>query len=751
MDHFPTRDEIVQFVREQKGKVSKRDIAKAFQIKGADRIPLKRLLREMSAEGLLDGSRKTGLRQKGDLPNVCVIRVTGNHPEFGLQARAVQDGDVLDGDDDPIISINESVGRNRQQRSLSASPGDTALARLRRVSDGHYEARLIRKLGGSEGQIIGVLTERPDGLWISPADRRERYEYKVKQTGDAQDGDLVIGEKLTAPRMGVRQANIIETLGSADAPNAYSLLAIAEQGIATVFPDAVRQEAEAVQQANSASHEDLSDIAFITIDPHDARDHDDAVFASPDDDPSNAGGYIVWVAIADVAAYVTPNSHMDREARKRGNSVYMPDRVVPMLPERLSTDLCSLRENQTRPCLAVRMTINAEGRKISHAFHRGLMRSIAKLSYQQAQKAFDGQCEEAFAHLDAPVLAPLWQAYQLMAQAREARGPLVIDRPERRIELSDAGQIMRIYTPPRLEAHRLIEEMMVAANVCAAETLEKHKRTLIYRVHDTPPSERVKALADFIRPLGVKMDLGQTVLPRLFNSLMRQAAESEHGPTISEAVLRSQAQAIYDTENIGHFGLNLGRYAHFTSPIRRYADLTVHRALIAALKFGTDGQTPEEAETLGEIAEAISATERNAMLAERKASDRYLAAYMSKQIGDSFTGRISGVSRAGLFVKLDDSGADGLIPISRLGDERFYADEDNLMLSGGTTGLTFRIGQEIEVKLEEATPIQGGLLFSLEEGGAYETHKRQRRANHASKRRPNYSRKPQKTRRRRSR
>ena len=274
---------------------------------------------------------------------------------------------------------------------------------------------------------------------------------------------------------------------------------------------------------------------------------------------------------------------------------------------------------------------------------------------------------------------------------------------------------------------------------------------LIYRAHDTPPSERVKALADFIRPLGVKMDLGQTVLPRLFNSLMRQAAESEHGPTISEAVLRSQAQAIYDTENIGHFGLNLGRYAHFTSPIRRYADLTVHRALIAALKFGTDGQSPEEAETLGEIAEAISATERNAMLAERKASDRYLAAYMSKQIGDSFTGRISGVSRAGLFVKLDDSGADGLIPISRLGDERFYADEDNLMLSGGTTGLTFRIGQEIEVKLEEATPIQGGLLFSLEEGGAYETHKRQRRANHASKRRPNYSRKPQKTRRRRSR
>ena len=760
MAHFPSRDEIVQFISEQQGKVSKRDIAKAFQIKGADRIPLKRLLREMAAEGLLDGSRKSGLIRKGDLPNVCVIRVTENHREFGLQARAVQDGELRDGPDDPHITINETTSRNRQQRSVSASVGDTALARLKQIEDGVYEARLIRKLGGSEGEIIGVLSERPDGLWIAPADRRERYDYKVKDQGPAEIGDLVIGEKLSTTRMSVRQANILDSLGSAEAPNAYSLLAIAEQGIATVFPDDVLQEAEAVQQADNTHHEDLTDIAFVTIDPHDARDHDDAVFATRDDDPNNPGGFVVWVAIADVAAYVTPGSHMDREARKRGNSVYMPDRVVPMLPERLSTDLCSLREKQIRPCLAVRMVINAEGRKTAHAFHRGLMRSAAKLSYEQAQKAFDGAVESDFADIDQSVLQPLWQAYQLMASAREARAPLVIDRPERRIELSDEGQIMRIYVPPRLEAHRLIEEMMVTANVCAAETLEKHKRTLIYRVHDTPPADRVKALADFIRPLGIKLDLGQTVLPRLFNSLMGQAGDHEHGASVSEAVLRTQSQAIYDTENIGHFGLNLGRYAHFTSPIRRYADLTVHRALIAALGFGTDGQTPEEAESLADIAEAISGTERNAMLAERKASDRYLSAYMSKQIGDSFTGRISGISRAGLFVKLDHSGADGLIPISRLGDERFYTDDDNLMLTGGTTGLTFRIGQEIEVKLEEATPIQGGLLFSLEQGGSIETDNRRhtRRARHPGQRHGQASRhrrggnsKPKKTRGRRSR
>jgi ribonuclease R len=736
LSHFPTREDIVKFIGDQPGKVGKRDIAKAFQIKGSDRIPLKKLLREMAAEGLLDGSRKGGIQRAGDLPNVCVIRVTGRDRDSGLTARAVHDGEVMEGPDAPQISIDETTSRNRNHRTVVVVPGDTALARLRRLKDGVYDARIIRKLGGSEGQIIGLLTQRPDGLWIVPADRRERYDFRVVETTDAKDGDLVVGEKLQSARMSARKAKVINTLGPADAPNAFSLLAIAEQGIATVFPDAVLAEAESVQQATTQSHEDLTHIDFVTIDPHDARDHDDAVHASPDEDPENAGGFVIWVAIADVAAYVTPHSEMDREARKRGNSVYMPDRVVPMLPERLSTDLCSLREKQTRPCLAVRMRIGADGRPLDHQFHRGLMRSVAKLSYQQAQAAFDGAIDPAFEALDARVLQPLWQAYQRMAQARDARGPLNINRPERRIELDDAGRIARIYSPPRLEAHRLIEEMMVAANVCAAQTLERHKRTLIYRVHDTPPAERVRALADFIRPMGIKLSLGQTVLPNLFNSLMQQADTGDHGPSISEAVLRTQSQAIYDTENLGHFGLNLGRYAHFTSPIRRYADLTVHRALIAALKLGEDGQTAEEAENLPDIAQAISLTERNAMLAERKASDRYLSAYMSKQIGDSFTGRISGVSRAGLFVKLDDSGADGLIPISRLGAERFYADDDNLTLSGGTTGLTFRIGQEVEVKLEEATPIQGGLLFSLESGGSTESSNphRPRRGGHPGQR-----------------
>jgi ribonuclease R len=397
----------------------------------------------------------------------------------------------------------------------------------------------------------------------------------------------------------------------------------------------------------------------------------------------------------------------------------MPDRVVPMLPERLSNDLCSLRENETRPCMAVRMQIAANGQKTGHQFYRGLMRSVAKLSYAEAQHAFDGDCLPAFAHLNDTVLQPLWQAYQCMVEAREQRQPLRINRPERRIEMDGKGKITRIYIPPSLEAHKLIEEMMVTANVCAAETLEKAKRPLIYRVHDTPPDDRVRALSDFLRSMNVKLSLGQTLLPKLFNGLMEQAADQPYAPTISEAVLRTQAQAVYTIENIGHFGLNLGRYAHFTSPIRRYADLTVHRALIAALKAGKDGQTDAEAEALPDIAEAISQTERRAMLAERSAGERYLSAHMSRQIGESFSARISGVSRAGLFVTLDDSGADGLIPISQLGDERFYADESNMFMTGGTSGISFRIGESVEVELEEATPLKGGLLFSLVDGGTY--------------------------------
>ena len=727
MADLPSRDDILKFVAEQTGKVGKREIARAFRLNGSDRIALKRLLREMAAEGLLEGARKSGMRVQGDLPNVCVIRVTGRDAENHLVARAIREGDVMDAPDGPLITIVEPGGRGRVNRSAQlVSPGDTALARLARIHKNQYEARIIRKLGGAQPHIIGVIRHRPDGAWVVPVNRQERYEYRAREGADGLEEDtLVKAEKTSAARNANATVKIVEAFGSAAGPHAFSLIAIAEQNLPIDFPEAAIVEANETKPLaidtdaiDISARTDLRDIAFVTIDPADARDHDDAVYAEPDTHPDNAGGYIVWVAIADVAAYVTPDSAMDKEARKRGNSVYMPDRVVPMLPEHLSNDLCSLREQEDRPCMAVRMQIDAQGKKRTHKFVRGLMRSVAKLSYQEAQGIFDVQPGAGSTGLDG-ILGALWQAYLLMAQARDARAPLIIDKPERRIDMNEQGAITRIYIPPRLEAHRLIEEMMIAANVCAAQTLEKAQVPLLFRVHDAPAPERLTALADFIRPLGTRLDLGQPVVPALFNRIMVKAREGEHYPTIAEAILRTQSQAVYTPENIGHFGLNLGQYAHFTSPIRRYADLIVHRALIRALKLGDDGLTDAEIEKLPAIAEAVSATERRAMIAERTATDRYLSAFMSDKIGECFKGQISGVSRAGLFIKLDDTGADGLVPISRLGAERFFVDDDKLSLIGGTTGTVFRIGQLVEIRLMEATPLQGGLLFSLEDYASF--------------------------------
>ena len=602
--------------------------------------------------------------------------------------------------------------------------GDQILARLNETSPGIYRADTIKVItrAGSE-KVIGILKGNlePDkkgkiSAYIEPIERRARHIFNISGTlpDNCAEGDIVVAEKISAVRSAQRhhpqQVKVTERVGSPEAPDAFSLIAIAEQSIPIEFPDAVIQQSEALKQFSMEGRQDLRELPLITIDPADARDHDDAVYACPDDNPDNEGGYLVWVAIADVATYVPPETPLDKEALKRGNSVYLPDRVVPMLPEKISNNLCSLRPDEERPCLVVKMTIDKNGNKKTHKFSRAIMKSAARLSYQQAQTGFDNQPDETATPVYETVLKPLWAAYQLMTKAREKRAPLDLDIPERKIIMNN-GRIEDIFTPQRLEAMRLIEEMMVSANVCAAETLEKHKTPLIYRVHNIPSEEKVYALAGFVKPLGVVIDLGQPMIPRLFNRLLEGARETEYGFMIQEAVLRTQSQAVYDPENIGHFGLNLSRYAHFTSPIRRYADLIVHRALIRALKFGSDGLPDSQIENLDETAAHISSTERRAMLAERSAKERYLSAFMSTRIGNEFAGHITGVTKSGLFIRLDDTGAEGFSPMSYLGRERFFANEDGMSLTGGTTGKTYRIGQTIAVRLLETNPIAGGMLM----------------------------------------
>jgi ribonuclease R len=594
--------------------------------------------------------------------------------------------------------------------------GDRLLVRFEKPEGGETEARLIKRLGQSAHRLLGVVRKGRGETRVEPVDRksRDRLILTGPEAMALSDGDLVLAEVGAArERYGPRHGKLLEVVGREDEPRAASMIAIHSHGLPTGFTAAAEVEAESAEPPTLAGRTDLRDLPLITIDPSDARDHDDAVYAHPDDDPKNAKGWVVWVAIADVAAYVRPGSALDREARDKANSVYFPDRVEPMLPERLSNGLCSLRQGEARACIAVRMVFDAEGRKRSHRFVRGLMRSAAKLAYEQAQGAIDGSPDDVTGPLLEPVLRPLWAAYGVLKIGRDKRSPLEIQSTERRILIGADGKVASITPRSYLEANKLIEEMMIQANICAAETLEQRHTPLIYRVHEAPSQEKLKTLADFLSTLDVRWTMGEAPRTERFNRLLEQMAGTPHAEIVNEVVLRTQMQAIYSPDNVGHFGLNLDRYAHFTSPIRRYADLIVHRGLIRALGLGNDGLTDAEIATLTEIAEHITMAERRAMAAERDATDRYVAAFMEGREGAEFTGRITGVTRFGLFIRLEETGADGLVPVSTLGGEYFIHDDRAHALVGERSGRRWRLGAEVEVRLREATPITGGLLFEM--------------------------------------
>jgi ribonuclease R len=584
-------------------------------------------------------------------------------------------------------------------------------------SRGEVEARLIKRLGQSAHRILGVVRKSRHEVRVEPVDRRAKESLLIPEfeARELKDGDLVLAQVggNAERRYGPKRGKVLEVVGREDDPRAASLLAIHAHGIPIGFSPEAEAEAEAAEPPTLTGRTDLRDIPLVTIDPPDARDHDDAVFAEPDEDVRNPDGWIVWVAIADVAAYVRPGSPLDDGAREKGNSVYFPDRVEPMLPERLSAGLCSLREGENRACLAVRMVFGKDGKKRSHRFHRGLMRSAAKLSYDEAQAAIDGRPDDKAATLMGRVLTPLFEAYATLKLGRDSRSPLEIESAERRIHFGADGKIASITPRASLPAHKLIEEFMIQANVCAAETLEQRRTPLIYRVHDTPSDEKILSLVEFLATLGIPWNKGQAPATDRFNKLLAETRGGPHAEIVNEVVLRSQMQAIYDTDNIGHFGLNLDRYAHFTSPIRRYADLIVHRALIRALGLGDDGLTDADVVGMKETAERITMAERRAMAAERDATDRYVASFLADRVGAEFEGRITGVTRFGLFVRLAETGADGLVPISSLGEEYFRHDERAHALVGERTGGRWRLGRMVEVRLREATPITGGLLFEM--------------------------------------
>jgi ribonuclease R len=359
------------------------------------------------------------------------------------------------------------------------------------------------------------------------------------------------------------------------------------------------------------------------------------------------------------------------------------------------------------------MTISAEGRKIRHSFHRIMMRSAGKLAYPQAQAAIDGQADDKTGPLLESVLEPLWKAYHALKMAREAREPLDLDLPEKKLLLKPDGTIDRVIIPERLDSHRLIEEYMILANVSAAETLEQKKQPFIYRIHDSPSLAKQESLREFLKTIGISLARGAQLRPSQFNGILKRVDGTDNDELVNEVVLRSQSQAEYAPVNIGHFGLNLRRYAHFTSPIRRYADLIVHRALIGALNLGEGAITHAEESRLEEVSALISGAERRAMKAERETVDRLVASYLSGRIGESFEARVSGVTKAGLFVQLPQFGADGFIPISSLEGDYYHFDETAHALSGDKTGLGYRLGDTVTVRLVEVAPIAGAMRFEM--------------------------------------
>jgi len=642
------------------------------------------------------------------LPETLVVQIIGTDTDGDALARPVA-WSQGDGPPPRIVMAPEPRGHP------ALAPGERVMARLRPIGSGRYEGRTLHRLGETPGRVLGVFRRGRHDNRIVPTDRRAKAEWVVPPGADggAEPDEIVLAEPMPHHRLGMKPARVIERLGRMGDARSVSLIAIHTHDIPTVFTAAAEAEARQARRTPLGHRTDLRDIPLVTIDGESARDFDDAVFAEPDES-HGTGGYRLIVAIADVAHYVRPGSALDEAARTRGNSVYFPDRVVPMLPEALSNGWCSLRPDEDRGCLFVELRIDAHGRKIGHRFGRGLMRSAARLTYEQVQQAHDTGHGRG---IPATVpLGPLYDAFRALLMARTARGTLDLDLPEREVVLDDNGRVLTVTPRPRLDSHRLIEEFMILANVAAAEELERLHTPCMYRVHAPPSDEKLAALRDFLLTLGISLPQGDRLHPRDLDRVLRETAATPEAQLVNEVMLRSQSQAAYSADNIGHFGLALPRYAHFTSPIRRYADLLVHRALITALHLGTDGLAAAEFAAFAATAQHITGTERRAQLAERDATDRYLAAYMAEKVGAHFAACISGVTRFALFVTVASSGASGIVPVASLPDDFWQYEEKEQALIGRRTRLAFRLAQEVEVRLAEASPVTGGLVFHILQG-----------------------------------
>lgn len=708
-------NDILDFIKKSPYPLTKRDIAKAFGIKGGEnRVALKQILKKLEKDGIIVKQPGGTFSVPEGLPAVGIIEISEITVDGDALARYIDWNEDVQGTPPRIEMLPEKKGHP------ALGIGERALASFHRIGDNHYEAKTIRKLDTELGRVLGLVHSTKAGYVLQPTDKRAKYDYVIKpgDEGAAQDGDLAIAEIQPARGMHQKAVRILEVLGRQGDPKSISLISMHEVGLQEKFPESVIKATKDMKVPPLEKREDLREVPLVTIDGADARDFDDAVFAEPCTLADGQKGYHLIVAIADVSFYVRSGSALDIEAQKRGNSTYFPDRVVPMLPEALSNDLCSLRPHEPRAALAAHMWIDEQGKLIKHKFVRALIQSHARLIYEQVQAFRDNDTwmAEQSAKLDelSPHINMLYEVFDVLSAARKRRGSLDLDLPERQIVIDENGNMSGVKQRIRLDAHRLIEEFMVLANVATAEALEAKRAPCVYRIHDKPSADKLDSAREFLESFGLSLPKGENIKPGKINHLLHKAAEMPFSHLISQVILRTQSQAVYSTQNIGHFGLALDRYAHFTSPIRRYADLLVHRSLVNAYGLaGGGGMSDEEIAALEGICSHISGTERTSMEAERNATDRFTAAYLSEHIGAEFAGRISGVTRFGLFVTLHESGADGLVPMKSLDDDFYVHDEEAHALVGRRRGKVFRLGGEVTAVLKEADGLTGSTVLNL--------------------------------------
>ena len=698
---LPTEKALVELINKSGKALGRRALARSFKLATSERRALGSMLETLAEAGKIRRGRNRRYMATDHLPSVSVLEVSGLDDDGDLILRPT---DQRFEKAPPQIRVN-----TRGLKGPAPGIGDKVLARLEQKRGG-YLAHIIKRLEQRPSNIIGIFRQHPDSGIVEPADRRLKTNFMVnsRETGGAEDGELVECETAPGREHGLPLARVIAKFGDSSNPSSIVPALIAKHELPKTFPAPAIQQAKQAGAASMDGREDLREVPLVTIDDETAQDFDDAVWAERNDDDD---GWHLMVAIADVASYVHPDDALDKVAQERGNSVYFPTTVIPMLPEELSNGWCSLVPNEDRPCLTVDIWIDDKGQKSRHEFRRAMMRSAARLTYNQVQNLRNDIIEEDTPSVPANLITNLYGAFDVLNDARHARGVIDLDLPERKIRVEQDGTISGVDVRIRLDSHRLIEEFMILANVCAAETLEATKMPCMYRTHDDPAPDRVVALRKFLKTIGLDLGGGQAVRPRHFAHLLKKAMGRPDFMGIQDAILRCQSQAVYSSNNAGHFGLALRRYAHFTSPIRRYSDLLVHRALILGLNLGDGGLVNEDADDFPGIGGHISTTERRAMAAERDAFDRLATIYLSERVGAEFNARITGVERFGLFAELLDIGASGLIPVSTLegGYYRFDEDRRGLFIDGSNTG--YKLGQFLKVRLKEANIATGGLLI----------------------------------------